>query len=142
MFFVDSSEIQKISHHPVHIVDKNGSLTPSSFIPFCEYGTEKNIVGEKTDSFDDPVCNKFQEIKHFGGICYEIDVNGFKDSIPFNKAKDAGLTFWMDYNFEKQTVDKEKGACIKNMTNFAEKYFLVDNCNKASIYIGTICKQN
>ena len=44
---------------------------------------------------------KFQKIQHFGGICYEINVNGFKDSIPFKKAKDAGLTFWMDCNFEK-----------------------------------------
>ena len=123
-------------------MDKNGSFSPSSFIPFCEFGTDKYIVGQKIDRFDYPVCNKFRKIQHFGGTCYEINVNGFKDSIPFKKAKDAGLTFWMDYNFEKQTVEKEKGACNKIRTNFAEKYFLEDKCNKASIYIGTICKNN
>ena len=39
-----------ISHHPVHILDADAELSPSSFIPFCEFGSNKRM-GMKNDKF-------------------------------------------------------------------------------------------
>ena len=122
----------------MHIVH-NGSLSPSSFIPFCEYGKDKSVVGENILHFDVPVCNKFKEIQYNGQICYEIDVNKLRNSNSL--ANNAELTFWMDYNFEKQTVEKkQRGHCYRDTGSFAEKYYQENICDKASIYIGTIGK--
>ena len=49
---LDTAEVRRISHHPVHIVKGDGSLSPSAFIPFCEFGADKSVVSEKIEEFD------------------------------------------------------------------------------------------
>ena len=41
-----------IVRHPVHIVDKNKKLSPSAFIPFCEFGGNMTAMGLNTELFD------------------------------------------------------------------------------------------
>ena len=56
----DNEYVQSISNHPVHIMDQNGTMMPSSFIPFCEYGGNMSVVGMHLDGFDLPICDKFR----------------------------------------------------------------------------------
>ena len=38
--------------HPVHIIDEEGNLSPSAFIPFCEFGGNMTAMGLNTELFD------------------------------------------------------------------------------------------
>ena len=59
--------------HPVHITtSKANQLSPSAFIPFCEFGGNMSTVGIKIDQFDVPVCNSFQSKILNDQLCYEI----------------------------------------------------------------------
>ena len=37
--------------HPVHFVTDDGKLSPSAFIPFCEFGGDDSIMGRKIGAF-------------------------------------------------------------------------------------------
>ena len=41
----NSSKVQKLLNHPVHIVDEDENLLPSAFIPFCAFGGYMHIMG-------------------------------------------------------------------------------------------------
>ena len=75
----------------------DGSLSPSAFIPFCEFGADKAVVGERVAEIDVHVCNIFQEVTMAGQICYEVDVNEFKDSVNNTKrALETGRPHLLD----------------------------------------------
>ena len=43
----------KLSNHPVHILDKqSGNISPSAFIPFCEFGENMSSVGTQIKEFN------------------------------------------------------------------------------------------
>ena len=58
--YPDSSSIQNLINHPVHIIDEDNKFTPSAFIPFCDIGGNKEIMGTRVKKFDVPVCNTFK----------------------------------------------------------------------------------
>ena len=97
-----NSDIFEIINHPVHIVDKNMNLSPSSFVPFCEFGGNMSALGVKIDQFDVPVCNSFQAKILNDQLCYEVDVNEII-SKPFT-ANDLklGLALLIDENWDRQ----------------------------------------
>ena len=70
---LDSELFQSVSNHPAHIINKEGTLSPSSFIPYCQFGN--SVMGVKIEQFDEPVCNNFVPKLHNDQICYEIDLN-------------------------------------------------------------------
>ena len=92
-----------MNNHPVHILNDEGEFSPSSFIPFCSFG--EKILGAKFEKFDVPVCNIFKPRIYFDQICYETDIQEFKES---NNEKilenqlEMGLTLVLDYNEERQ----------------------------------------
>ena len=53
-----------MSNHPVHIIDSAGEISPSSFIPFCQFGFDMNLTGENQDNFSIPVCTIFRGLIH------------------------------------------------------------------------------
>ena len=93
---------QKIINHPVHIYDTNlKQLSPSSFIPFCDFGGNKDGMGVKVDQFYSPVCSSFEARVLNDQLCYEVDPNQFtvaRDSI----SDSNGLTLFIDTNHERQ----------------------------------------
>ena len=93
---------QKIINHPVHIYDTNlKQLSPSSFIPFCDFGGNKDSMGVKVDQFYSPVCSSFEARVLNDQLCYEVDPNQFtvaRDSI----SDSNGLTLFIDTNHERQ----------------------------------------
>ena len=48
------------ANHPVHILDADGDLSPSAFIPFCAWAGDMESLGTKAPNFSLPVCNAFQ----------------------------------------------------------------------------------
>ena len=51
-----------VNNHPVHIFDKDGTLSPTAFIPFCSFGGDMKIVGTTSEQFELPVCNSFKSM--------------------------------------------------------------------------------
>ena len=115
----DNDFLQSMSNHPVHSMDQNVRIMPSSFIPFCEYGGNMSVVGMTLDGFDLPICDKFRPKMLEGQLCYQIDVNEVKDQVDANNALKHGLIFAMDYNEDRMiqegTVKSEEPTYLNEI---------------------------
>ena len=94
--------MHKISNHPVHIIGPEGN-SPSAFIPFCQFGKNHSSMGVKNSLFDIPVCNCFKEKYLMDQLCYEIDVNKFRDKTFSSKDLKLGFSFLVDINDVRQS---------------------------------------
>ena len=139
----NSKEIQNNLHHPVHIIDTNNNLSPSAFIPFCEFGGNMSLLGQKIEQFQVPVCSSFRKTFLNGKTCYSIDINEImrERNIKMDKKLlEDGLVVLMDFNEERSTItnqsvfENNKISLTNMMTN--ENKFQ----NGASIYFGTLSK--
>ena len=94
-----------VSNHPVHILNQEGDISPSAFIPFCFFGNNMNNLGQQIDDFEVPVCNVFKAKNWKDQLCYELDLNLLKieDDIDF-QLKD-GILLVLDFNEERQFDD-------------------------------------
>ena len=93
----------KSSNHPVHILDREGNISPSSFIPFCSFGNDMKIMGRKMKGFDGPVCDSFEAKIRNDQLCYEVDLDKYKDEIKIKEQLKSGLVLLLDYNLERQS---------------------------------------
>ena len=98
-------KISFASHHPVHMIDEKGSKSPSSFIPFCEFGENMSAMGIRIDDFDVPVCNSFKAKVLNDQLCYQVDPNVFKNS---SDDLTEGLTLLIDLNEDRMVLREEK----------------------------------
>ena len=98
--------LQRVSNHPVHILNNEGGFSPSSFIPFCSFGEE--FIGKKIKDFDIPVCNIFKPTNYLDKICYEtnlMDLVKAGDGEKIGKQLEVGLTLVLDFNEERQSYN-------------------------------------
>ena len=84
------------------------SVSPSAFIPFCDFGGNMTSVGIKIDQFEAPVCNSFQAKLRNDQLCYEVDLNRFSNKDNIQNELDLGFNFLMDYNEDRQVTFKNK----------------------------------
>lgn len=92
--------VHRIINHPVHIHHKRTKeLSPSSLIPVCNFGGVN--IGIKIKEFNIPVCNLFSYKILNDQLCYEVDLNRFKDSFT-NQILNQGLKLYIDRNIERQ----------------------------------------
>ena len=104
-----------VSNHPVHILSEDGKISPSSFIPFCEFGGDMSQVGKKIKQFESHVCNCFKAKILNDQLCYEVDLNRYSNRKNVKAELKLGFAFLLDYNFEKQGIktqqieDEEEG---------------------------------
>ena len=94
--------LSRVSNHPVHIKDENGSISPSAFIPFCSFGGDFFAMGTNYSNFKLPVCNSFKAKVKDEQICYEIDLEKYKSENDLVKQLQKGLVLYLDYNEDKQ----------------------------------------
>ena len=130
---LDKTSLQTLINHPVHIRDRDGNLMPSAFIPFCSFGNEIGAMGIKIDGFDIPVCNSFKKKVLNDALCYEIDLEKFKDSSNINEQLQTGLVLVLDFNEDHQLhydYTKNESKELK----FVEK----DDTESARIYLDTL----
>ena len=105
----DMEQLHKITNHPVHVYDEDGALSPSAFIPFCQFGTNILAMGRETSLFNVPVCQSFKAKIFYNQLCYEVDVHDFidRDSMTSSELK-LGLSLLVDVNFNRQYSLREK----------------------------------
>ena len=100
-YFLDTPHIREIINHPPHILKENdGTLSPSSFIPFCSFAGNWNVTGVATDIFSVPVCNIFKEVIVDGQVCYQADIamDKIRDMVDKRKIATDGFVMLLDYN--------------------------------------------
>ena len=109
-FYSDLRLLSKVSNHPVHMIDRNGSLSPSAFIPFCSFGGDFHAMGTQHSNFKLPVCNSFKATVKDDQICYQMDLDQYKNESDLVKQLQVGLVLYLDYNEDKQlTVARNEG---------------------------------
>ena len=120
----------------MHIITQNKHISPSAFIPFCEFGGNiSSTIGIKIDNFEEPVCNIFQATILNDQLCYEVDVSRFVNKDNIKQDLKSGFAFIMDYNEDRQ-VDK----ITQDELEIAGSIVEYDQ-GHASIYLNTIGKQ-
>ena len=123
-------------NNPVHIIDKSGHVSPSSFIPFCELGGNPDLMGIKIEQFDFPVCNSFTEKILNGQLCYQVNIDELKKHKPFtNTDLQIGLTLLLDYNSDRTLKSSNEQSTGKS-TKKGLVYFT--ETSEALINIGSI----
>ena len=107
MDFLKKSEyIHTISNHPVHIIGENEVLSPSSLIPFCQFGDK--VLGIKIPQFPVPVCNIFRPKILNDQLCYELDDTKLlfhlkNSNVSYSSSSlNKGLTLFIDNNEDRQ----------------------------------------
>ena len=102
-------------------MDKNGNLYPSAFIPFCDLGGNISIMGTLLKGLNIPVCNSFREKFHNNQLCYEVDVNQFKNKVDSKQIVRLGLTFMVDTNNNRQIYQNHNKIVSESFSNIGEK---------------------
>ena len=134
-------ELQKlvnVSNHPVHLKKESGDLSPSAFIPFCDFGGNMSAMGTKIDEFDVPVCNSFQAKVLNDQLCYEVDLNKLSNKNNLDRELKSGFSFIMDYNEDRQVTFNHFSRKKDNTltSNVVES----DQDQQAVIYLNTVGK--
>ena len=75
-------------------------MISTAFIPFCSFGLSEGIFGEKLFDFHVPVCRLFREKIVDGQVCYEADLNQYRDRVNWKEALLSGLSLIIDTNDE------------------------------------------
>ena len=122
----------------MHITTKTGKKTPSSFIPFCEFGGDMTRVGRKIDDFDVPVCDSFEAKILNDQLCYEVNLNKYSDKDNIKKELKLGLNFVMDYNEDRQVVFNQGLNKSSRGQSLASQIVESDENQHALIYLNTV----
>ena len=146
MLFLDQNFF-KAANHPVHILDKNGQISPSSFIPFCSFGDDMKIMGREINEFHDPVCDSFEAKIRNEQLCYEVDLDKFKDMDKIKEQLESGLVLILDYNIDRQSkmYNPNKSSDIVNgvhhifLNTISKLYFVFEQPSSEKIILLRFC---
>ena len=110
-------EIQKLTSHPVHLVDDEGNLNPTALVPFCSISDNYSAMGVKIDQIDVPVCNRFIPKVRRNQICYTVDLDKIRKE-RVSKGK-VYFVFFIDYNEDRdisvaRTINENEVSENKN----------------------------
>ena len=134
----DSSEVERLISHPVHISDSRPS--PSAFIPFCSLGGDLTILGRKSPRFPVPVCAAFREKIVGGQLCYQAQLSRYGRGVGWKETLQERLSVVIDLNQEYDV----KNLLVKNrntkqsVPNTFKAYPKSNEHNSFSIILETI----
>ena len=134
-FYLGKSVFHRVTNHPVHIQIINETFTPTAFIPFCAFGEDMKAMGKEIDGFDDPVCNSFKAKIRNDQLCFEVDLEEFKDKNNINEQLKSGLVLILDYNEERQSETYNLKGKMKKTRKFRG-----NEENVVNIFLDTISK--
>ena len=97
--------LDAVTNHPVHIVDEEENISPSSLIPFCDIGGNMSVLGRQLEQFSLPVCTSFKRIIFNDQLCYQVNVTQYQDRVEKSQVYEAGLSFVVDTNRDRQYSD-------------------------------------
>ena len=101
-----------------------------------------SAMGVKIDNFDVPVCNSFKAKIRNDQLCYEVDLDQYKDKDNIDKSLKLGLLLFMDYNEDRQVIlldENLKNTADDTLTESMDSWGKLDN-GLANIYLNTIGK--
>ena len=124
-------------NHPVHMITEDNQMSPSSFIPYCEFGGDTSGVGVKIENFDFPVCKSFQAKVLNDKLCYEVDLDRFSNNHNIDKELELGFNLLMDYNEDRQYSYHEEKKKMKKF-GLARSLVKSDEKEEAKIYLNSI----
>ena len=89
-------------------------------------------MGTKIEQFKHPVCSSFQHIIRNDELCYQVDLNKFRNRATIEKQLKKGLVLLLDFNEDRQLkIDSP-------MSNEKKSVFTSDAENSAQIHLDTI----
>ena len=135
VLYKDKLVLREVTNHPVHMKNGKGRLSPSSFIPFCSFGQNMSIMGTHIDDFDVPVCNSFESVVHNGQLCYQVDLEKFKDEDTLERQLQFGLVIILDENEDRQFI-----ANKNKLTERLRDVFSSDQEDDFQIHLTTLSK--
>ena len=136
LLLLDSDIVQKVTNHPVHIVEIDGNFSPTALIPFCDLGGNMSALGIKIDSFSVPVCNIFKPKVFHEQLCYEMNPNNYIQNQDLRNTLHTGLTLIISHNSDRR-FDKNGNNVTLGM-NSLDSYSLTEKEKKTGvIYLGT-----
>ena len=114
------------------MLDREGKISPSSFIPFCSFGNDMKSMGKYMEEFPDPVCDSFEAKIRNDQLCYEVDLDKYKDENKIKEQLKSGLVLLLDYNLERQS-EMYNPKKVHKLDSY-------ENENDFIIYLDTISK--
>ena len=143
VYTVGTKELQRYSNHPVHIVDFEDNISPSSFIPFCELGGNISVMGVNIAHFDFPVCNSFKRRILNNQLCYQVDINSYIETNQMNveDVLKSGFIFLMDYNEDRISesgIERAESSGNEKERSLQSKFVHIEDKSNAHIYLNTI----
>ena len=136
--FPGSSKMETLINHPLHISDPPGV---SAFIPFCSFGNEVDLFGKRLKGFEVPVCSLFREKTVGGQICYEANINQFKNKGNWEETLSKGINLIIDTNdeYDVKKIMEKLPTGNKDM-GFFEIYKPTEEGNSILVMLQTISK--
>ena len=100
-----------------------------------------SLLGRKADGFQDPVCSAFTGKIVNNQLCYEIDLNRFRDQVNWEESLQSGLSLVIDTNdeYDVRKLLTEDGN-IKTVEDKLDSYHNRQLQGKFSILLKTISK--
>ena len=143
-FFFSSDNVSlDLMNHPVHILDDDDNLSPSSFIPFCSFQGSPDLLSRDYGNFSLPVCNSFKKRILNGKLCYQIDVKTIINETSAAGLQKGGLSLLVDANTEYDLIKRLRKAPDEEIfDDFTEEFFEAEESEKIMIQIETISKEN
>ena len=100
-----------------------------------------SLLGRKVNGFQDPVCSAFTRKIVNNQLCYEIDLNRFRDQVNWEESLQSGLSLVIDTNdeYDVRKLLTEDGN-IKTVEDKLDSYHNRQLQGKFSILLKTISK--
>ena len=127
--FVDLKHLLSVNNHPVHLANTNKYQT--ALIPFCAFGEDMEIMGTNIDGLDVPACNSFVPKNHDEQLCYEVELDRFKNNSILEKQLRSGLVLLLDFNEIRSLDEYSSNKTEKNL-------FSEDEENSFTIHMDTM----
>ena len=113
---VYKTDIEELSSHPVHIINKDRNFMPSALVPYCGIATDMLSLGDYMDNFTYPICTAFKPTLLEGQLCYELDTSRIKHTV--KQGPHGGLFLLLDDIAENGIVIKNG---VRNTNELQEK---------------------
>ena len=121
-------------------MNTSNELSPSAFIPFCQFGEDTSLLGITNPNFKFPICNSFKPKILENQLCYQIDLNEIKKNLSEKYLSVAlthtGLILGIDPNPELNTVRNVDVQLKHTLLNYIYEADTSDS--EALIHIGTL----
>ena len=100
------------ANQPVHIIDADGNLSSSAFIPFCAFAGDMSVVGSSLEGFSLPVCTIFQPRDVEGQLCFSTNLSSIEKAGSPDQGSSKGEVIRALARFPSCRLSQFQDICI------------------------------